>query len=558
LVRSRLESRLAIGEAYGLRVHRLVIQWIRSEDVEPLSAVGDALAAWAAQPEIDEELKTGGRRKLALIRAYDFASERTALGHLSGDALALIQGVYIDPSTVFGSDIVAVERQVRRLAKEDNDLDALHASVLGQISDALRTDTAKAKPALAETRTRALELLRAHVEGLAGKATVSLLDTIAEHHWGKYLLHVDDGSKRDDGLAVLERAEAHETAGIHASKGADRARFLARRTKTVIQMCDRKSPIASERAIELLLAEVSNAELAPYLRLVAARQLLAHSAGLALDTVIGTVRLGLTLVDATPHEDIAALFLAQAAKNHREFACDEVATDVESALEKWLTRYLSGRDFSRRSGIEIAFANHKLAEGQADASAFARLGRALLLAERAMDPTDDFHRQRVLAMLRDSGEFEAASALAAHEAKRDWYFSQFETAKAWRWSGALDAEAQLLDKMQADKKNGRHLTAINDERAKLFAKRGDVEDAYRLLDANALAYERKGDKAYADQCRRWAAKLRAGETRAPDAILHDEWRSQMRRDATIAEEQALARAVAERVSHAVLASIGKR
>jgi hypothetical protein len=555
LVRSHLASRTTVAGSPALRLHRLVIQWMRTEDVGSFEPVAKALTAWVSDPELSDELKSGGRRKLALVRAFELLHKRDALGGLDPTELALLQSAYIDQSTVFGSDPATVERQVAVLAATEDQLDSLHPAVLGQMVDALRVAVIEGSAQLQSLRKRALVLLEKHVNTLAGSTAVTLLDEIAEHHYGKHLLHADDGARRDEGLKVLQRADEQATRELERASGASKAQWLARRSKTRIQICDQQaSPLGSNEAIEIMRGEFANTDLPPYIRLVAARQLLRRAAGLEKAETISTLKAGLDLAGKTQHDDVATLFLSEASKVFAIVENEPVANLIEDALEAWLHRLLESASPSRRGSMAAAFGNAKFAEGQTDGKAMSRLIRALLLMERVLDGGDPYHRQRVLAVLRDSGALNAAAAIADCDKDIDWYWTDYEVVETWRWNGEFEMASEMLARMAADPRNAKQLKWINGEKAKLLAKRGDLDGARAVLEANALAWRASKESIYAEQCESWLAAMTAGRVRAADGILEDEWRAAQRRSAVADVELAALDEAAERIAAGVLAS----
>lgn len=557
LIRSHLIGRTADGE--GLRLHRLVIQWIRSTELGSLTTLIEVLGSWAADPHASDELKAGGRRKLALVRGFELAHARGVFATVDPADRALLESTYVDQSTVFGSDPATVERRTTLIAPDEASLERLHPAVLGQLVDALRLAVINGHPRLQRLRTRGLELLAAHVERIGDDATVSLLDLIAEHHHGKHLLHANDHARNQEGLAILRRADHQATRLLDGAVGLDRAQLLVRRTKTRTQMCDQQaSPLDVSEAIEMMRTELANEDVPEYLRLVAGRQLLRRAGSLTTSEIVDALRRSLDLLPRTQHDDVTTLFLSEAAKIAGMLDGHPILGRVEDVLDSWLRRMETQPTRSRRGSFAVAFASGKLSESFTDANAMTRLARAVRLLERILDAADPYHRQRAIALLREAGALEAAAALADRDADVDWYYTQYEVAETWRWRGDLDRAEDLLTTMAASPKNARSLGWIHEELARVHAKRGDLRPAAATLERNVQVWRDLRETAYADRCSIWLRATREGRTQAEDGLLADEWRCGRRRQTFSAAERAELDEIADQVRHRVLAAPRRR
>ncbi len=551
LVRSHLVGRTTDGGS--LRLHRLVIQWMRSAELGPLTTLVEVLRSWSADPDASDELKSGGRRKLALVRGFELAHRRGALAAFAPVDLALLESAYVDQSTVFGADPAAVERRTTLVAPDEASLERLHPAVLGQLVDALRL-AVDGRPTLQRLRTRGLELLAAHVEGIGDNDSISLLDLIAEHHYGKHLLHANDHARNQEGLTILRRADRQATRMLDGATGLDRAQILVRRTKTRTKMCDQQaSPLDVFEAIDMMRDELANEHAPEYMRLIAGRQLLQRAGSLTKSEIVNVLHRGLDLLPHTQHGNVAVLFLSETAKVAGVIDGDPILGRVTHLLDSWLTRMESEPPRSLHDSLAVAFASGKLSESFTCRDAMTRLTRALRLFERILDVADPYHRQRGIALVRDAGALEAAVALSDYDANIDGYFMQYEIAETWRWRGELDRAEELLNALVTAPRNARSLGWLNDEIARVHAKRGDLQRATATLEGNVKVWRDLQETAYADRCSNWLRATSEGRTQAVDGLLADEWRCQRRRDTLSVAECAELDEIADQVTRRVLA-----
>jgi hypothetical protein len=539
-----------------LRAHRLVIQWLRShESVASAEAIAGVLQAWSIDEELDEVFKSGGPRKRAFNRAFELLAGRGALDALGEKSRAFVELTYIDQSGLHAEgaeDARALERQIDALAPSEEGFVRLHPAVLGQVIDTLRPKLLKHSKILEEKRAQAIKLLDGWRRTLGGQPfdRDDPLRFIAEHHWGKYLAHSD---RVTEGLDVLRGADDWASAVLQKIDLHDRRLWLTRRTKVRLQIADALGPHVPE-ARRLLSEEYENAELPIYLRLTAANRLLKHS-GPDLGKIVQS---GLDLYRICGHDEVAADFLASAVSTAREQGAEPVLDEIDGIAGPKLDLLLGGGPGSRRRKVAVAFTNAKAAEGRTSGDALSVLGRAMKLLGRVLDPEDEYHRTRALAMVRDAGALHEAGIIAdiiAAPPTED-HFSLYELARTMRWIGRQAEAERHVEARAALRSNKRPLTAIytRDERAKNAAHRGDVTRVEQLLEENIRAAREAWETASAGRFEEWLRALRDGRPlKAPDGVLEDEWRAAERRqnaskevlEEVQAEAQYLARRIAE-------------
>jgi hypothetical protein len=382
---------------------------------------------------------------------------------------------------------------------------------------------------LRATRARAIELLEDWRRKLGSEPRDldGALTLIAEHHWGKYLAHTDD--RAAEGLDILRRADAAATAVLQKTELHDRRLWLARRAKVRLQIADALEPNAPE-ARRLLSEEHQNTELPPYLRLTAANRLLKHSGA----DVGAVIRGGLGLYRICRHDEVAADFLAAAVSAAREQGANSALEEIASIAAEKLDLMLAGGSGSRRRKLAIAFTNAKAAEERTSGDALSVLIRAMKLLGLVLQPANEYHRSRALAMVRDAGAMDEAGVIAGAMSALPTsnHFTLYEIAKTMRWIGRPTEAERQVEQMAVLASSKRPLDAIytRDERAKNAAHRGDDARVQAFLEDNIRAAHQAAE---AGSARRFEGCLRASRDgdppEGPDGVLADEWRAAERR-----------------------------